>query len=42
MNSIEKAPLLDQNRPLEEALKPFNIDENREYLKTIYKQGMEK
>ena len=42
MNSIEKAPLLDQNRPLEEALKPFNIDENREYLKTIYKQGLER
>jgi len=42
MNSIEKAPLLDQNRPLEEALKSFNIDENREYLKTIYKQGLER
>ena len=42
MNSIEKAAVLNQSRPLEEALKPFNIDENREYLKTIYKQGMEK
>ena len=42
MNSIEKAPVLNQNRPLEEALKPFNIDENREYLKAIYKQGLER
>ena len=42
MNYIEKAPILDQSRPLEETLKPFNIDENRNYLKVIYKQGLEK
>ena len=42
MNTIKEAPLLDQHRSLEEALKPFNIDENREYLKAIYKQGLER
>ena len=42
INYIEKAPILDQSRPLEETLKPFNIDENRNYLKVIYKQGLEK
>ena len=42
MNYIEKSPIIDQNRFLEETLKQFNIDENREYLKVIYKQGLEK
>ena len=42
MNYIEKSPIINQNRFLEETLKPFNIDENREYLKVIYKQGLEK
>ena len=42
MNYIEKSPIIDQNRFLEETLKQFNIDENREYLKAIYKQGLER
>ena len=42
INYIEKSPIIDQNRFLEETLKQFNIDENREYLKVIYKQGLEK
>ena len=42
VNYIEKAPINEKQRQLNEHLKPFDIEENVQNLKEIYKQGLKR
>ena len=42
VNYIQKAPFKDKQRQLNEHLKPFDIEENVQNLKEIYKQGLKR
>ena len=42
VNYIEKAPIKDKQRQLNEHLKRFDIEENVQNLKEIYKQGLKR
>ncbi|MDU1466555.1 MAG: glycosyltransferase, partial [Streptococcus mitis] len=42
VNYIEKTPINEKQRQLNEHLKPFDIEENVQNLKEIYKQGLKR
>ena len=42
VNYIKKTPIMENQRSLNEHLKPFDIEENVQNLKEIYKQGLKR